>query len=53
MPRMEKLAHAKSQLLMGGGHVAKKRRWGAGEITALRGPSMWAGVYRRMGQKRE
>lgn len=28
VPRMEKLAHAKSQLLMGGGHVAKKRRWG-------------------------
>lgn len=27
MPRMEKLAHAESQLLMGGGHVAKKRRW--------------------------
>lgn len=47
---MEKLAHGKSQLLMDGGHVAKKRRWGAREITALRGPSVWVGIYCRMGQ---
>lgn len=50
VPRMEELAHGKSQLLIDGGHVAKKRRWGAREITALCGPSMWVGIYRRMGQ---
>lgn len=24
--------------------------WGVREITALRGPAMWVGVYRRMGR---